>query len=170
VGPRGEGVPGLGERQQAPVDAELEQRVVVQARPCASAPLGQYLLADHAAYRRIGHLAGAAGHREAVLLPRRRTSLAVQRVAPVPAQVGLLGPGDGEHVQPGGADHRAHRVHPRAAVGPDGGEKAQADVPLIDLPPPLGRQGRLLALEFRPGHHAADVTRLSLTPHVSDLP
>jgi hypothetical protein len=57
-------------------------------------------------------------------------------------------------VQPGRADHRAHRVHARAAVRPDGGQEGQADADLVEMPAPGLGQGRLLPLELVPCDHA----------------
>ena len=87
---------------------------------------------------------GAAGYREAVVLARRRERLAVQRIAAVAAQVAALRAGQDEHVQARGADDRADRVHPRAAVGADRGEKAEAEAVLVELPAAgLGERGLL---------------------------
>ena len=116
----------------------------------------------------VGHLAGAADDREAVVMPGRRARLAVQRVTPVPAQVLLLGSRADEQVQSGRADDRADRVHARAAVAPDGGQEAQPDAELVELPAARVRQGGLVPLELGPGDHVADATPVSLTSCVSD--
>src|SRR5690349_12382934 len=151
---RREGFPLLGQHKQAGFYAEFENNLLVEPGPDLAVTLGQYLAADDPADLRVRDLAGPAGEGEAVVLPGRRADLAVQRVAPVPAQVGLLGPGDDEQVQSGRADHRADRVHPRAAVGTDGGQEAQADAELVEvLAPGLG-QGGLLPLELVPRDHA----------------
>jgi hypothetical protein len=92
----------------------------------------------------------------------------VQRVTLVPAEILLLGSRLDEQVKSGRADDRADRVHARAAVGPDGGQEGQADAELVELPAARVRQGGLVPLEFGPGDHVADATRLSLTSAVSD--
>ncbi|HLN67648.1 MAG TPA: hypothetical protein VK280_10270 [Streptosporangiaceae bacterium] len=105
---------------------------------------------------------------EAVVMPGRRARLAVQRVTPVPAEVLLLGSRADEQVQSGRADDRADRVHARAAVAPDGGQEAQPDAELVELPAARVRQGGLVPLELGPGDHFADATPVSLTSCVSD--
>ena len=117
---------------------------------------GKDLVADGRADRGVGHLAGAARDGEAVVLPGRRARLAVQGEAAVPAQILPFGSGDDQHVQPGRADHRAHRVHAGTAVGPNGGQEGQADPVLVELLAAGGRQSGLLAPEFRPRDHAAE--------------
>jgi hypothetical protein len=56
-----EGVLGLCEHQEAPLDAEFEQGVIVETRPQIPVVLGQDLFADHPAQRWISHFLGAAG-------------------------------------------------------------------------------------------------------------
>src|SRR5689334_9623287 len=165
---RWEGFPLLSQHKQAGFYAEFENNLLVEPRPDLAVTFGQYLAADDPADLRVRDLGGPAGEGEAVVLPGRRASLAVQRVAPVPAQVVLLGPGDDEQVQPGRADHRAHRVYTRAAVVPDGGQEGQPDAELVEMLAPSAGQGGLLPLEFVPCDHAEDVTRASLTWAVSD--
>jgi len=92
----------------------------------------------------------------------------VQRVAAIASQVRLLRAGHEEDMQPGGADDRAHRVHPRTAIGPHGGEKAEADPDLIQLTAAHLGEARLHAFEFAPGNHLPDVTWVSLTSSVSN--
>jgi WYL domain len=92
----------------------------------------------------------------------------VQRVAAIAAQVRLLRAGHDEDVQPGGTDDRAHRVHPRTAIGPDGGKETEADPDLIQLTATHLGEGGLQAFEFAPGDHLPDVTQVSLTSSVSD--
>jgi hypothetical protein len=124
--------------------------------------------ADPLADRRLGDLPCVADEREPVVLARRRAGLGVQGVTAVAAQVGPLGAGHDEDVQAIGAEHRAHRVHPRATVGAHGSEKRQADMDLVQLSAAGRRQDGLLMVEFGPGDHCPDATRLSLTPYVSD--
>jgi hypothetical protein len=159
----------VGKHQQRAFYAQFENHLLVEAGPHRAVSFGQDLCADHALERHIGHFAGPAGHGEAIVLPRRRAGLAVQRVAPVPAQILPLGAGDDEQVQARVTDNRAHRVHPRAAVRPDRGQERQADAEVVELPAPRVGQGGLLSLELVPGHHFQDATPLSLTPCVSDM-
>src|SRR4029077_17288273 len=167
-GPGRELILGLGQGQQAPLYAQFEYDVLVEAWPDLAVAFGQDPAADHLPQRRVGDLAGPAGQGEAVVLARRRASLAVQRVAPVPAQVLLFGPGHDEQVQARVADDRADRVHPRGTVGPDRGQEGQSDAELVELPAPGVGQGGLLPVEVGPGDHLADPTPLSLTSCVSD--
>jgi hypothetical protein len=53
-------------------------------------------------------------------------------------------------------------------LGADGGQEGQADAELVKLPAAGVGQGGLVPLEFGPGDHVADGTRLLLTPCVSD--
>jgi hypothetical protein len=124
--------------------------------------------ADALAGRRVGDLASLADDREPVLLARRGARLGVQRVPAVPAQVGLLRASHDKDMQAVGAEHRAHRVHPGAAVRAHGREERQADVDLIELSAARRGQGGLLVFELGPRGHCRDVTRVSLTPWVSD--
>jgi hypothetical protein len=159
---------GLGQHKQAPFDVEFENSLLVEAGPYLPVPFGQDLPADRLGGPGVGHLPGAAGDREAVVLPGRRARLAVQRVTPVPAQVLLLGSRLDEQVQSGGADDRTDGMNARAAVWPDGGQEGQADAELVKLPAARVRQCGLVPLELGPGGHLADATRLLLTSSVSD--
>ena len=117
---------------------------------------------------RVGHLRGPAGQDETIVLPGRRAGLAVQRVAPVPAQVLPLGPGHDEQVQARVADDRADRVHPRAAVGPDRAQERQSDAELVELPAPGVGQGGCCRLKSVQVIIWRTLRWLSLTSCVSD--
>jgi hypothetical protein len=83
--PGREGIVRLGEHQQASFYSEFEDGLLLESGPYLPASFGQDLRPDHADGPGIGDLPGAAGDREAVVLPRRRAGLAVQGVTPVPA-------------------------------------------------------------------------------------
>src|SRR5690348_4322679 len=151
---RREGFPVLSQHKQAGFYAEFENNLLAEPGPDLAVALGQHLPADDPADLEVRDLGGEAGEGEAVVLLGRRAGIAVQRVAPVPAQVVLLGAADDEQVQPGRADHRAYRVYSRTAVGPDGGQEAQADAEMVELLAPGLGQGGLLLLELVPRGHA----------------
>src|SRR4029077_1482514 len=167
-GPGRELILGLGQGQQAPLYAQFEYDVLVEAWPDLAVAFGQDPAADDLPQRRVGDLSGPAGQGESVVLAGRRAGLAVQRVAAVPAQVLPLGPGHDEQVQARVADDRADRVHPRGAVGPDRGQERQSDADMVELLAPGVGQGGLLPLEVGPRDHLANATPVSLTSCVSD--
>jgi predicted DNA-binding transcriptional regulator YafY len=79
----------------------------------------------------------------------------VQRVAGIAAQVAPLRAGQDQHVQPGRADDRADRVHPGAAVLAHGGEEAEAEPVLVEVPAASRGEVRLLLRELGPGDHVS---------------
>jgi hypothetical protein len=85
-----EGAFCLGKHQQHAFYAEFEDDFGVKAAPHVAVTFGQDPGAYHVLHRRVGHLPGPADQGEAVVLPRWRASLAVQRVAPPSFRARLL--------------------------------------------------------------------------------
>jgi hypothetical protein len=112
---RREGFPILSQHKQAGFYAEFENNLLVEPGPDLAVALGQHLPADDPADLEVRDLGGQAGEGEAVILPGRRAGLAVQRVAPIPAQVVLLGAGDDEQMQSGRAGARSRPGQAAAA-------------------------------------------------------
>ena len=77
----------------------------------------------------------------------------MEGIAAVPAEVAALRTGQDEQVQPRRTNDRADRVHTGTAVLADGGEEAQAEAMLVELPAARGRERGLLLRELRPGDH-----------------
>jgi hypothetical protein len=81
----------------------------------------------------------------------------MQRVTPVPAQVGLLGAGQDKCEKPADVKEGAHRVHPWATIAAHRGQEGQAHAELIKQRTPGSRKVRPLLLELVPGHHGPPV-------------
>src|SRR6478736_9270340 len=153
-----EAVARLCQRQQAALDAELDQRLVVEPWPrFLEVALGEELLRERGSQPGIVELRDPSGHVEGVVLPRRRKGLRMERVPGVTAEVGQLGSGDDERIETVGGDQRADRMDTRSTICAHGAEECKADVELEEERGAEPRQLGTSVCELLPSEHAGRV-------------